>query len=52
MFRTVAWENNRVVLLDQTKLPFEEVYLACEDYHAVAESIEKMVVRGAPAIIK
>ena len=50
MFRTIAWEKDRVVLLDQTKLPFEETYLACDDYHAVAESIEKMVVRGAPAI--
>ena len=50
MFKTVAWEKDRVVLLDQTKLPCEETYLACDDYHAVAESIEKMVVRGAPAI--
>lgn len=39
-----------MVLLDQTRLPLEEVYLACDDYHAVAKSIEKMVVRGAPAI--
>lgn len=50
MFKTVAWEKDKVVLLDQTKLPVEEFYLACDDYHAVAESIEKMVVRGAPAI--
>ena len=50
MFRTVAWKKDRVILLDQTKLPFEEAYLTCDDYHTVAESIEKMVVRGAPAI--
>lgn len=50
MFRTVAWEKDRVILLDQTKLPVEESYRTCDDYHEVAESIEKMVVRGAPAI--
>ena len=50
MIKTIAWENDRVILLDQTKLPFEETYLVCDSYDAVAESIKKMVVRGAPAI--
>ncbi len=50
MIKTIAWENDRVILLDQTKLPFEETYLVCDSYAAVAESIKKMVVRGAPAI--
>ena len=50
MLKTIAWEEDKVVLLDQTKLPLEETYLVCDDYHAVAEAIRKMVVRGAPAI--
>ena len=50
MADTLFWENDRVMLLDQTKLPVEQVYLACEDYRAVAAAIQGMVVRGAPAI--
>jgi methylthioribose-1-phosphate isomerase len=47
---TVAWENNSVVLIDQTKLPNMLVYIKCTDYREVAEAIKKLVVRGAPAI--
>ncbi|AFU59465.1 MAG: S-methyl-5-thioribose-1-phosphate isomerase [Nitrososphaera sp.] len=47
---TVAWENNSVVLIDQTKLPNKLVYVKCKDYREVAEAIKKLVVRGAPAI--
>jgi methylthioribose-1-phosphate isomerase len=50
MLKTITWEKDKVLLLDQTKLPLEETYLVCDDYHAVAEAIRKMVVRGAPAI--
>jgi len=50
MFKTITWEKDKVVLLDQTRLPLEETYLVCDDYHAVKEAIRKMVVRGAPAI--
>jgi len=50
MIKTIAWKNDRVILLDQTKLPFEETYLVCDSYDAEVESIKKMVVRGAPAI--
>jgi len=50
MFRTIAWEDDKVVLLDQTRLPLEESYVVCNNYRAVAEAIRKMVVRGAPAI--
>ena len=50
MIKTIAWENEKVILLDQTKLPLEEVYVVCDDYYGVAEAIRKMVVRGAPAI--
>jgi methylthioribose-1-phosphate isomerase len=40
----------RVVLLDQRKLPDEEVELACGSAAEVADAIRAMVVRGAPAI--
>ena len=47
---TVAWKNNSVVFIDQTKLPGKLVYVRCEDYKEVAEVIRKLIVRGAPAI--
>ena len=40
----------RVVLLDQRRLPDEEVELECRSAAEVAEAIRAMVVRGAPAI--
>jgi methylthioribose-1-phosphate isomerase len=43
-------DGPRVVLLDQRKLPDEEVEVACRSAAEVAEAIRAMVVRGAPAI--
>ncbi|ASS75277.1 S-methyl-5-thioribose-1-phosphate isomerase [Tumebacillus algifaecis] len=37
-------------VLDQTLLPEQEVWETCDTYELVAEAIEKMKVRGAPAI--
>ena len=50
MIKTLAWEEDRVLLLDQTKLPVEKTYVICEDYETVADGIKTMIVRGAPAI--
>jgi len=50
MLPTIEWKEGRVVMIDQRKLPLQEVYIRCSDYHQVAEAIEKMVIRGAPAI--
>ena len=50
MLPTITWEKDRVVLIDQRLLPSEEVYLECLDYKQVAEAIEVMAIRGAPAI--
>jgi methylthioribose-1-phosphate isomerase len=47
---TVSWENGNVVLIDQTKLPNNLVYVTCKTYLDVAQAIKKLVVRGAPAI--
>lgn len=46
----VAWRDGVVRLLDQRKLPREEVYLDCATVEATADAITAMVVRGAPAI--
>lgn len=46
----ILWQGNSLALLDQTKLPAEEVWLTYTDYRQVAAAIQAMVVRGAPAI--
>ncbi|MBT9558456.1 MAG: S-methyl-5-thioribose-1-phosphate isomerase, partial [Myxococcales bacterium] len=46
----VAWRDGAVILLDQRRLPLEEVYVRCDTVEAVAAGITDMVVRGAPAI--
>ena len=49
-FRTIEWRDDKVVMIDQTRLPGEEVYNEYADYRGVAEAIRGMVIRGAPAI--
>ena len=49
-FRTIEWRDDAVIMIDQTRLPMEEVYQRYTDFNAVAEAIKGMVVRGAPAI--
>ncbi|MFL5940412.1 MAG: S-methyl-5-thioribose-1-phosphate isomerase [Gaiellaceae bacterium] len=48
--RIIRLEDDRVVLLDQRRLPDEEVELACRSSADVAEAIRTLAVRGAPAI--
>ncbi len=43
-------EADRVVVLDQRRLPLEEVELECRTAADVAEAIRELAVRGAPAI--
>jgi methylthioribose-1-phosphate isomerase len=50
MVKTIEWKDNKVVILDQTKLPLEIRYLQCTDYQMVAEAIKGLSIRGAPAI--
>ncbi len=50
MFKTIEWTEDGVRMIDQTRLPAEEVYRTCRDYRQVAEAIRAMVIRGAPAI--
>ena len=48
--RTVDWKDNKVIMIDQTKLPNKLEYVEYFDYHDVANAIKTMIVRGAPAI--
>jgi methylthioribose-1-phosphate isomerase len=50
MLPTIAWRNRSVIMIDQRKLPAQEIYVRCRTYIQVAQAIEKMVIRGAPAI--
>jgi methylthioribose-1-phosphate isomerase len=50
MIETIQWTEGGVVMIDQTRLPREEIYVTCTDYQQVAEAIRSMVIRGAPAI--
>jgi methylthioribose-1-phosphate isomerase len=50
MLPTISWRDRSVVMIDQRKLPAQEVFVRCRTYIQVAQAIEKMVIRGAPAI--
>jgi len=50
MIKTLEWTDAGVRLIDQTKLPTEELYVTCKNYEEIADAIRTMIVRGAPAI--
>jgi methylthioribose-1-phosphate isomerase len=50
MVETIQWTDEGVVMIDQTRLPREEVYVTCRTYSEMADAIRSMVIRGAPAI--
>jgi methylthioribose-1-phosphate isomerase len=50
MLPTIAREDDTIVMIDQRKLPAEEVYVRCKTAAEVARAIKTMVIRGAPAI--
>ena len=47
---TIEWNNGKVRLIDQTKLPLEEKYIETDDYRVVCDAIYRLAIRGAPAI--
>jgi methylthioribose-1-phosphate isomerase len=47
---TIAWKDDSVIMIDQTKLPNKLVYFKCNDFNDVAYAIKNLVIRGAPAI--
>jgi len=50
MIQTIQWTDEGVVMIDQTRLPSEELYVTCRNYVEVADAIRTMIIRGAPAI--
>jgi len=48
--KPIEWLGDRVKILDQTRLPQEEVYLELDDYQDIASAITELKIRGAPAI--
>lgn len=49
-FPVVRWEDDAVVLIEQTLLPERLEYLACTDLPQLCDAILRLAVRGAPAI--
>ncbi len=49
-FRPIYWDEGKVRLIDQTRLPAEELWLELADYKDVVDAIKQMRIRGAPAI--
>jgi methylthioribose-1-phosphate isomerase len=50
MLPTIDLQDDVIVMVDQRKLPGEEVYVRCRTAPEVAKAIRTMVIRGAPAI--
>lgn len=48
--RAIKWHDDALYLLDQRILPQEENYIKYDSVIEVAQAIQDMVVRGAPAI--
>ena len=50
MLPTIDWQGDTIVMVDQRKLPVQEIYVKCKSAPEVARAIRTMVIRGAPAI--
>jgi methylthioribose-1-phosphate isomerase len=50
MLPTIDWQDDVIVMVDQRKLPSQELYVRCRSSQEVARAIRTMVIRGAPAI--
>jgi methylthioribose-1-phosphate isomerase len=48
--KTIWWEDNKVILINQQKLPNSLEYIECTTYQRVASAIKTLEIRGAPAI--
>ncbi|SVD38523.1 uncharacterized protein METZ01_LOCUS391377, partial [marine metagenome] len=49
-FSPIIWTGSSVRLIDQTRLPMEELWVETSDYREIVGAIRDMMVRGAPAI--
>jgi methylthioribose-1-phosphate isomerase len=50
MIKTIEWTDEGVVMIDQRRLPAEELYPVFKTHEEVARAIEEMIIRGAPAL--
>jgi methylthioribose-1-phosphate isomerase len=50
MIETIQWTEDGVVMIDQTRLQNEEIFITCRTSDEVAHAIRTMIIRGAPAI--
>ncbi|MGE5812977.1 MAG: S-methyl-5-thioribose-1-phosphate isomerase [Acidobacteriota bacterium] len=50
MLPTIDWQDDTIVMVDQRKLPAQEIYVRCRSAQEVAKAIRTMIIRGAPAI--
>jgi methylthioribose-1-phosphate isomerase len=50
MLPTIDWQDDTIVMVDQRKLPAQEIYVRCHTPQEVAKAIRTMIIRGAPAI--
>jgi methylthioribose-1-phosphate isomerase len=50
MIPTIEWHGRQVRMIDQRKLPGKKEWYVCRGHKDVIRGIEKMVIRGAPAI--
>lgn len=49
-FMAIEWKENKIILLDQTELPISENYISYDSIADLVVAIQKLVVRGAPAL--
>ena len=50
MLPTIDWQGDTIIMVDQRKLPGQEIYVRCRTAQEVARAIRTMIIRGAPAI--
>ena len=50
MIKTISWNRDTVVMIDQRALPHEERYITCRTHQEVIAAINDMAIRGAPAV--
>ena len=48
--KAIEWRDNKVILLDQTLIPVSEEYVAFDSVEPLIIAIQRLVVRGAPAL--
>lgn len=49
-FKSIEFKKDKLILIDQTKLPLKEEYIVTDNFERIAVAIERLEVRGAPAI--